>query len=120
MGREVQRKEILSDIMNIKSKSSHFYQLDNHIIGAGKNKYLALPISDDLKWSSHIHKITSKPNCTLRFLHYNLHQDSKSARKSHISLSSDQYSNVVLSYVTHIPTKQSIKLKISKREPPDL
>lgn len=77
MGREVQRKEILSDIMNIKSKSSHFYQLDNHIIGAGKNKYLALPISDDLKWSSHIHKITSKANCTVRFLHYNLHQDYK-------------------------------------------
>jgi hypothetical protein len=47
--------------MGMRQKSSYFYQLDQHILEQVKtNPYLGLNISDDLKWSSHISKITSK------------------------------------------------------------
>jgi hypothetical protein len=62
-------------IMSMRQKSSYFYQLDQHILEQVKtNPYLGLNISDDLKWSSHISKITSKASCTLGFLRKNLRQ----------------------------------------------
>ena len=62
-------------IMSTRQKSSYFYQLDQHILEQVKtNPYLGLNISDDLKWSSHISKITSKASCTLGFLGRNLRQ----------------------------------------------
>ena len=60
-------------IMSINSKSTHFYQLDGHILQqVPENPYLGVTISDDLKWSSHICKITKKANSTLGFLKRNL------------------------------------------------
>ena len=47
-------------IMSINNKSTHFYP------------YLGVTISEDLKWSSHISKITKKANSTLGFLKRNL------------------------------------------------
>ena len=55
--------------MSINSKSTHFYQLDGHILQQGpENPYLCVTISNDLKWSSHI----KKTNSTLGFLKRNL------------------------------------------------
>ena len=56
-------------IMSFKQKSTHFYQLDNHILEQVQtNPYIGLNISDDLKWTSHIGQTTSKASCTLGFL----------------------------------------------------
>ena len=60
-------------IMSINSKSSHFYQLDDHIQKqVPENPYLGITLSEDLKWGSHINKITKKANSTLGFLRRNL------------------------------------------------
>ena len=69
-------------LMSIRQKSSYFYQLDQHILEQVKtNPYLGLKISDDLKWSSHTSKITSKASCTLGFLRRNLRQCSQECKK---------------------------------------
>jgi hypothetical protein len=48
-------------IMSMRQKSNYFYQLDQHILEQVKtHPYLGFNISDDLKWSSRINKITSK------------------------------------------------------------
>ena len=60
-------------IMSINSKSSQFYEMDSHILQqVPENPYLGVTLSEDLKWSSHISKISKKANCTLRFLKRNL------------------------------------------------
>ena len=67
MGHEIQRKEMLHN--EHETEIGYFYQLDQHILEQVKtNPYLGLNISDDLKWSCHISKITSKASCTLGFL----------------------------------------------------
>jgi hypothetical protein len=55
-------------ILSINKKSNKFYSLDNHILQEVQyNPYLAnLQISNDLKWSMHINKISKKANATLR------------------------------------------------------
>ena len=59
--------------MSINSKSSHFYQRDYHILKqVPENPYLGNTLSEDLKWGSHINKITKKANSTLEFLRWNL------------------------------------------------
>ena len=59
-------------IMSINTKSTHFYQLDGHILQqVPENPYLGVTISEDLKWSSHISKITKKANSSLGFLKRN-------------------------------------------------
>ena len=69
-------------IMSFKQKSTHFYQLDNHILEQVQtNPYLGLNISDDLKWTSHIGKTTSKASCTLGFLRRNLRQCPQECKK---------------------------------------
>ena len=68
--------------MSTRQKSSYFYQLDQHILEQVKtNPYLGLNISDDLKWTSHISKITSKANCTVCFLRRNLRQCPQECKK---------------------------------------
>jgi hypothetical protein len=69
-------------IMSMRQKSSYFYQLDQHILEQVKtNPYLGHNISDDLKWSSHISKITSKASCTLGFLRRNLRECPQECKK---------------------------------------
>ena len=66
----------------MRQKSSYFCQLDQHILEqVKKNPYLGLNISDDLKWSSHISKISSKASCTLGFLGRNLRQCPQECKK---------------------------------------
>ena len=70
-------------IMSINNKSSHFYELDNHILKqVNENPYLGLTISDDLKWSSHITKMTKKANSTMAFLRRNLRNFPEDCRKT--------------------------------------
>jgi hypothetical protein len=69
-------------IMSMRQKSSYFYQLDQHILEQVKtNPFLGLNISDDLKRSSHISKITSKTSSTLGFLRRNLRQCPQECKK---------------------------------------
>ena len=86
-------------IMSINSKSTHFYQLDGHILQqVPENPYLGVTISDDLKWSSHICKITKKANSTLGFLKRNLKHCPLNCRMTaYISLvrSTLEYSSVI-------------------------
>jgi len=44
--------------------------------------YLGLLISDNLKWSSHINKITNRATSTLGFLRRNLKQCSKTLKET--------------------------------------
>ena len=49
-------------------KSSRFYQLDNHILQqVPENPYLGITLSEDLKWSSHINKISKKASSKLGY-----------------------------------------------------
>ena len=60
-------------IMSISTKSTHFYQLDGYILQQVPEKpYLCVMISEALKWSSPISKITKKAYSTLGFLKRNL------------------------------------------------
>ena len=84
-------------IMSINSKSTHFYQLDGHILQqVPENLYLGVTIPDDLKWSSHI-CITRKANSTLGFLIRNLKQCPLNCRMTAYSLvrSTLEYSSVI-------------------------
>ena len=70
-------------IMSINSKSSHFYELDKHVLQqVPENPYLGVTISEDLKCSSHINKITKKANSTLGFLRRNLKNCPETCRKT--------------------------------------
>ena len=86
-------------IMSINNKSTHFYQLDGHILQqVPENPYLGVTISEDLKWSSHISKITKKANSTLGFLKRNLKYCPLNCRMTaYISLirSTLEYSSVI-------------------------
>ena len=49
------------------------YTINGEVLQSiSQTKYLAVTISDDLKWSPHIPSITGKANSTLAFLHRNL------------------------------------------------
>ena len=84
--------------MSINSKSSHFYELDKHILQqVPENPYLGITISEDLKWTSHINKITRKSNSTLGFLRRNLkHCPGNCRKRAYLVLirSSLEYSSV--------------------------
>ena len=70
-------------IMSINNKSSHFYELDKYILKqVNENPYLGLTISDNLKWSSHITKMTKKANSTMAFLRRNLRNFPENCRKT--------------------------------------
>ena len=60
-------------ILSIKSKTSHFYKLNNTILKhVDSNTYLGVLISKDLTWSNHITNICNKASSTLGFLRRNL------------------------------------------------
>ena len=60
-------------IMSINCKSTHYYTLCDHILKqVEENPYLGLTLTESLKWSSHITKITKKATTTLNFLRGNL------------------------------------------------
>ena len=75
-------------IMSINNRSTHFYSLNNHILKqVEENPYLGLTLTENLKWSSHITKITKKANSTIGFLRRNLKSCPQDCRKSaYISL----------------------------------
>ena len=75
-------------IMSINNRSTHFYSLNNHILKqVEENPYLGLTLTENLKWSSHITKITKKANSTIGFLRRNLKSCPQHCRKSaYISL----------------------------------
>ena len=86
-------------IMSINSKSSQCYELDSHILQqVPENPYLGETLSEDLKWSSHISKISKKANCTLGFLKRNLkHCPQECTMTAYLSLirSTLEYSSVI-------------------------
>ena len=86
-------------IMSINTKSTHFYQLDSHILQqVPENPYLGVTKSEDLKWSLHISEITKKANPTLGFLNSNLKHCPLNCRMTaYISLirSTLEYSSVI-------------------------
>ena len=86
-------------IMSINTKSTLFYQLDSHILQqVPENPYLGVTLSDDLKWSPHINKITKKASSTLGFLKRNLKHCPTNCRKiAYLSLvrSTVEYSSIV-------------------------
>ena len=56
-------------LMSINQKSTHFCQLDSHILQqVPDNPSLGVTLSDNMKWNSHISKISKKANPTLGFL----------------------------------------------------
>ena len=70
-------------IMSIRKKTNKFYTLDNHILEEVQdNPYLGLQISNDLKWTTHINKITKKAQSTLGFLRRNLSHCTETCRKT--------------------------------------
>ena len=85
--------------MSINQKSAHFYQLDGHILQqVPDNPYLGVTLSDDMKWNSHINKISKKATSTLGFLKRNLkHCPQDPRRTAYLSLvrSTLEYSSIV-------------------------
>ena len=70
-------------ILSINSKSSFFYQLNDTILKhVDNNPYLGLLISKDLKWASHIDKVSKKASSTLGFIQRNLRHCPLHCRKS--------------------------------------
>ena len=70
-------------VMSVNCKSTHFYTLCDHILKqVEENPYLGLTLTENLKWSSHITKITKKANTTLNFLRRNLKNFPQECRKT--------------------------------------
>ena len=86
-------------IMSINCKSTHYYTLCDHILKqVWENPYLGLTLTESLKWSSHITKITKKATATLNFLRRNLKNFPHECRKTaYISLVSSilDYGSIV-------------------------
>ena len=69
--------------LSINSKSTYFYQLDNHILKQEpENPYLGVTLSEDLKWGPHVSKITKIANSTLGSLKRNLKHCPQTCRKT--------------------------------------
>ena len=85
-------------IMSINSKSKHFYQVDSHILQQVLENPYGVTLSEDLKWSSHITKISKKANSTLGFLNRNSKHCLQNCRMTaYLSLicSAIEYSSVI-------------------------
>jgi chemotaxis methyl-accepting protein methylase len=62
---------------------NYTYSLDNHLLEhVSENPYLEQLISDKLKWSSHINKITIQETSILGFLRRNLKHCSKTLKET--------------------------------------
>ena len=75
-------------ILSLQSKSNFFYNLCNTILKTvPTNPYLGILLSEDMKWSAHIDKISKKANTTLGFLRRNLFRCPHACKKNaYISL----------------------------------
>ena len=75
-------------IISINNKTKFFYSLNNETLEyVTTNPYLGITISNDLKWHSHISKITKKANSTLGFLRRNIRRcPINSKRTAYIAL----------------------------------
>ena len=74
------------------------YILDNHLLEhVTENPYLGLIISENLKWTAHINKITNKATSTLGFLRRNLKHCSK-------TLKSTAYTSLIRSVLDYSST----------------
>ena len=70
-------------ILSVRSKSSYFYSLNNHILKqVTHNPYLGITLSEDLKWNTHITNLSKKAASTLGFLRRNLKHCNKINRKT--------------------------------------
>ena len=76
------------DTLSINKSSTRLYELNNHILQeVSDNPYLALQISNYLKWSIHINNVCKKANATLGFLRRNLRNVTENCRQTaYISL----------------------------------
>lgn len=69
--------------MSVNNRTTHFYSLCGHILKqVQENPYLGLTLSENLKWSPHITKITKKANSTMAFLRRNLRNFPMDCRKT--------------------------------------
>jgi hypothetical protein len=86
-------------ILSVKSRSSHYYQLDNQILQkVPSSPYLGAQLNEDLTWSEHILRISKRANSSLGLLRRNLRFCSIDCRKmAYVSLvrSLMEYSSVV-------------------------
>ena len=70
-------------VVSVNCKSTHFYTICDHILKqVEENPFLGLTRTENLKWSSHITKITKKANTTLNFLRRNLKKHSSGMKKT--------------------------------------
>ena len=70
-------------VLRVKSRTSHFYQLDNTILQeVSNNPYLGVTISSDIKWGTHITNICKRASSTLGFIRRNLHHCPPRTRKT--------------------------------------
>ena len=71
-------------ILSISKKGiQKFYQLDSTILKEVENNpYLGLTLSNDLKWSTHINKISNKASSTLGFIQRNLKKCPQECKKT--------------------------------------
>ena len=74
---------ILTVSKSAKNTSSFYYQLNNTILqNVDHNPYLGLLISKDLKWATHIDKISTKASSTLGFIIRNTRKCPLSCRRT--------------------------------------
>ncbi len=70
-------------LLSSRNKSSYFYSINNQILQRVQDTpYLGIIISEDLKWKTHITKITKRANSTLGFLRRNLRHCPQPCRKN--------------------------------------
>ena len=77
---------------------TQMYKLDQHILEeVAAVTYLGLTISNDLKWATHIAKVTAKANSVLGFLRRNLKGCPQSLKGCPQSLKETAYRSMVRS-----------------------
>jgi len=75
-------------ILSVKNKSQHYYSLGGFVLQrVSNNPYLGIEFSEDLKWNTHISKVTKKASSTIGFLRRNLsHCPTACRRNAYLSL----------------------------------
>ena len=68
--------------MSINCKSTHYYTLCQHILQVEEYPFPRLTLTETLKWSSHITKITKKATTTLNFKRRSLKNFPEECRKT--------------------------------------
>ena len=94
MGYEIKGNEVLQYVNTQEyiNPKTNAYTIENHVLEhVNENPYLGLLISENLKWSSHINKITNRATSTLGFLCRNLKHCSRTLKETPTQLLSNQY-----------------------------